>query len=418
MISYEEFCKKAETRIRARPRRHAVITLNIDNFQLLGLLIGQSECEAVLETVGHVVEKSLEGRGVSTLKYADVFVVVMEYEDKASLVRWCERIATTLEGIETERLNGFMLKPTIGIYIVRPEDTTFSDMQIRLVIARRFIKNRFEKHYNFFGEEMAEEVKSRKRLLDGIKRALRNGEFQPWFQPIYDAQTMELVSAEALIRWTTDEGKQIMPGDFIDFAEEIGIITAIDDYMLNAVCEKQAQWQKQGLSIVPVSVNISRQQLHRPGVVDRCRTTLHYHGLTAKQIRMEITEGTLSKEREVSGAVVDELMAWGIRVLIDDFGTGYSSLRMLKRFTMSMLKIDKSFVDDMSITGKEFIKCILQMAQLKGMKTIAEGVETRMQYEFLKQCGCDMIQGYYTGKPQSAAIFARTLASRRAQSTP
>ena len=293
----------------------------------------------------------------------------------------------------------------MGIYIVDDDGGFVENMQNRAMMARRLVKNKYDNFYRFYYDDIKNTVIEKKTIMDGILQALALNEFYAYYQPKYDAQTKKMIGGEALIRWIKNEKTFISPAKFIPIAEEVGIIIDIDRYIFESVCRQQSEWKQKGLAVLPISVNVSRHKLYQSDFIKEYTKILHKYGLNPSNIQFEITEGNLFSEQKIGEQIVDKLRQAGFDVLIDDFGTGYSSVSMIRDINAAEMKIDKSFVDDMSDKGKAIIQHVIAIAKTVGMKTVAEGVETKQQYEFLRDNGCDIIQGYYFAKPMPAAEY-------------
>lgn len=243
-----------------------------------------------------------------------------------------------------------------------------------------------------------------------VKASLNEGEFIAYYQPKYSTKEQKLIGAEALVRWRRSDGIIVPPYQFVPLFERNGFINKVDRYMFELVCRQQMRWLKQGLIPVPISVNMSRMCLYDPHIVDEYIGVLNGSGLSAAYIKLELTESAFFENISIMNNVIEALHKVGIKVLMDDFGTGYSSMMMLKNVAIDVLKLDKSFVDDIGDDRSEkIISNIIYLAHSLQIEVTAEGVETAAQFEFLKSVGCDYIQGYYFGKPQPAEDFAALL---------
>ena len=390
-------------------RPKALITFDIDNFKLFNLLFGYKQGNVLLRNIADILERYVGKNGIFAHKYGDLYSILLAYKDMQALDWLCHGILQEVRLIGEREYNGFRINASMGIYIVQPHEDSIMKMENYAILARREAKKRYQSGYCVYDEDLKNERIEFKQIVDDMSAALEKGEFYPWFQPKYDAKTQHLVGAEALIRWIKPDGTIIPPGKFIPIAERTGLISQIDDYMFNAVCWHLQQWQDAGYSLLPVSINVSRYGLYRQNFIADHLEILKQYELPTNVVQLEVTEGTLYSEVEVSEKIINTLRECGIQVLIDDFGTGYSSISMVKRFNATALKIDKSFVDDMSSTGKKMLKYVIDIAKLMNMQTIAEGVETKEQHEFLRDQDCDVIQGYYFAKPMSAHNFVNLL---------
>lgn len=407
--SYQLFHERLKDWLAITSVSKAFIVLDIDNFNLVNLMFGHDVGNAILTEISVVLRRHLGNRGIFARRYADRYSIMMTYESKEWLEAWCKELIRGLQHLPSFASRHFRMKPAMGIYCVSDDVQSPHKVQERAILARKMVKSKYERYYHFFTEDLIEQQIANKKLFDAICNGLDNKEFVPYYQTLYDMKTLEPVAAEALIRWPQPDGSVRMPSQFIYFAEQTGIISDIDDYMLETVCQHIAQWRAAGLAVIPITINISRRRLKSNNFIEFCSELLKRYQLPVGLLRIEITEGVLAEDCEVGQHLIAELKAIGIDVLIDDFGTGYSSLSMLKHFKARALKIDKTFVDDVSRVGREFIDVIIKLGKLMGMRIVAEGVETRAQYEFLLQRGCDTMQGYYIAKPVDHDAFQETL---------
>jgi EAL domain-containing protein (putative c-di-GMP-specific phosphodiesterase class I) len=225
--------------------------------------------------------------------------------------------------------------------------------------------------------------------------------------------TDQITRYEALVRWRHPELGLVLPNKFIPVAESSGLIGSIGEWVLKTACAQARQWQEEGLSRVPVAVNVSAIQFRQEGFVELIKTVLHETGLAPESLDLELTESTLLTDVEIMRSILQQLRVMGLKLTIDDFGTGYSSFNYLRHFQVHKLKIDRSFVRDVMITqGDAAIAItIIIMAKSLGLRVLAEGVENEEQVSFLRAHNCDEIQGNYFSQPLSAAKFADMLRS-------
>ena len=246
----------------------------------------------------------------------------------------------------------------------------------------------------------------RKILEERLKKGIKNNEFVIYLQPKFYTNTGKLAGAEALIRWNRD-GKLVMPNIFIPLFEKYELITELDTYVLENICRLQQQWRKQEYNIVPISVNESRLHLYNENHINDLIDLVNKYNVQPNTIELEMTETTVVNNVELAKEAEKNVHKLGFIVSMDDFGTGYSSFSMLKNINIDVLKMDKSFFDDVleSIRGKIIIEAIIEMSHKLNIKVVAEGIETKEQVEYLKNIKCDMIQGYYFEKPMTIEKF-------------
>jgi EAL domain-containing protein (putative c-di-GMP-specific phosphodiesterase class I) len=226
-------------------------------------------------------------------------------------------------------------------------------------------------------------------------------------------RTGQIVGAEALLRWKHAERGYISPSTFIPIAEDSGLILPLGQWVIENACWQAMEWRREGLPPLPIAVNVSGVQVRRQELAELVRRALAVTGLEAQYLRIEITETSIVSIRDRAVELLGQLRALGVGLALDDFGTGYSSLSYLKSFPIDMLKIDRSFVAEMLTdhTTASIIEAIISMTRILGLKALAEGVEDQAQFAFLKQLGCDIVQGFYVSAAIAPDAFAKLLAT-------
>jgi EAL domain-containing protein (putative c-di-GMP-specific phosphodiesterase class I) len=257
--------------------------------------------------------------------------------------------------------------------------------------------------YQYFTSQMNVAVKRRMTLESALRRAVMQKDFVLHYQPEIDLESGEIVAVEALVRWRT-EGATVMPGDFIPLAEETGLINEIGEWVLREGCRQAREWQDMGLKRRRIAVNLSARQFWDRGFLDMVTRVLSETGLDPACLELEITESQVMRQTEGMIQLLNRLAEMGVQLAIDDFGTGYSSLSYLKRLPIQKLKIDQSFVRDITIDPNDtaIVVAIINMARSLELETIAEGVETAGQLALLRSKGCRTGQGYFFSMPQRA----------------
>ena len=305
-----------------------------------------------------------------------------------------------------------MLRPALGMYVVEEREERIDDMLNKARIALESTRFNMNSHIAYYDESFRNAMYEDKHLEDEMVLALNHNEFVPYLQPKYNSETGKLCGAEALIRWINAEGTIISPGRFIPLAENNGFVRQLDRAMFTMVCRIQRQLLDKGITPVPISVNVSRQLMYENSFVEDYYNQMKEMGLSPDLIELEITESVFFEDISLFRSTIERLRGYGFRILMDDFGTGYSSLMMLKSIPIDTLKLDKTFVDDYSDPkGRNIIRCVLELAKRLNLPVVAEGVETEPQYHYLRQIGCDVIQGYYFSKPLPVSDFIKKLVS-------
>jgi EAL domain-containing protein (putative c-di-GMP-specific phosphodiesterase class I) len=248
-------------------------------------------------------------------------------------------------------------------------------------------------------------------LENDLRTALEAGEFFLEYQPQMEIATGRITGIEALLRWQHPALGLVPPDRFIPIAENSGLILAIGEWVVRTACVQAKEWRSRGLGVAPVSVNVSALQFRQEGFCALIRRALRESGLPPEYLELELTESVLFSSADVMQTVLQELKAMGVALAIDDFGTGYSSLNYLKQFRVGKLKIDRSFIRDVVTDSDDatITKAIITMGRSMAMKVVAEGVETEAQLAFLREQGCDEIQGYYVSPPIGSGEMAALL---------
>jgi len=269
-------------------------------------------------------------------------------------------------------------------------------------------------NYEFYTSGRTTKALRQLVLENNMHSALERGEFVLYYQPQVDLQTLQIVGMEALIRWRHPGLGLLLPGDFISVAEDCGLIVAIGDWALREACMQSKAWQDAGFEALRLAVNLSARQFQQPRLVESVAEVLEESGLEPRFLELELTEGSVMKDPELAIGKLHELKAMGIKISIDDFGTGYSSLSYLRRFPIDTLKIDQSFVREISTNPDDaaIVAAIITLAHTLKLSVIAEGVETKSQLDHLRRLECDDVQGFLFCKPLSVEEFTRRLMER------
>jgi predicted signal transduction protein with EAL and GGDEF domain len=304
-----------------------------------------------------------------------------------------------------------VVSASLGI-VVHPMDGSDSESLLKHAdIAMYQAKLKGRNRYEQYADSMSATGARRLTLESHLRKALESGQFVMNYQPIAELATGRITSAEALIRWHHPEWGLVPPAEFIPVCEESGLISAVGDWTLRTVCAQQRAWEREGLRIVPVAINLSGQQLGGDAIVASVRQALEASELEARHLIIEITETILMQSEGDAASVLTALAALGIGLAIDDFGTGYSSLSYLKHFPVHTLKVDRSFIRDVTSDADNaaITSAIIAMGGALNRRVVAEGVETAEQVEFLRRAGCDRVQGYLLGHPVEAGAFSQWL---------
>ncbi len=375
----------------------AVMFIDLDRFKGINDSFGHDVGDAVLKEVAARLTRCVRGVDTVSRQGGDEFVVILADIGGAEQAA---HVATTIgQAVARPVQHGSVtvsLSVSIGISIF-PSDGDGVDTLLRHAdVAMYHAKQNGRNAFSFFNLDMNAHVVERVQMENNLRHALANGEFELVYQPEINIATGVTIGVEALLRWRHPQRGLLLPDQFIALAEESGLMVPIGDWVLRQACVQARVWRDAGCPLV-MAVNVSALQFMHPGLVHSVDAALAHSGLAPQFLDLEIAEGVIMSGDEGMMATVNALRERGVQLTIDDFGTGYSSLSTLRRFPLSRLKIDRSFVEDIARTPPDatMIPAIIALARSLKLRVIAEGVETAEQLRFLQQHGCDDYQGYY-----------------------
>lgn len=392
----------------------AVLLLDLDRFKVVNDSLGHLAGDKLLRLICARLKSIVRGEDTLARLGGDEFAILLNsIKNVFHATRVAERIESCLKAPFTINGNEVFTSASIGIAQSRTgyqnSEDILRDADTAMYSAKMLGKSR----YKMFDAEMHEKAVKILKMEASLRKAIEKGgdEFQLHYQPIFSLNTGRIVSAEALIRWTDPVKGPIPPLDFIPLAEETGIIVPLGEWILKTACAQSKSWKNENFSDVTIAVNFSGRQFIQHNLVEKVSTTLQEAGLNPDSLDIEITETVAVEDVEHSFTMLNEFKNLGVKISIDDFGTGYSSMGYLKRFKASNLKIDRSFISDISKDpdAMEIVKAIIALAHSLRLQVIAEGVETESQLEFLRDLGCDKVQGFLLSKPVPGEDFLRLL---------
>ena len=398
-----------------------VLVLDLDRFKTVNDSLGHSQGDVLLKVVAKRLTACVrEGDTVARLGGDEFVVLLSDMAEVSDIIPLAQKILSSL--LLTEKLEGQEVSASTSMGIsVYPRDGESADVLLMHADTAMYrSKAQGGNTMAFFTPEMNQETQERLRIEAGLTKALENNELRVHFQPILDIQSQRIVSAEALVRWQHPERGLIPPAQFIAIAEETGLIVPMGHWVLRQACAQAKAWHDLGLGDVTVAVNLSARQFSSPSLETSVELALAETGCPAGLLQLEITESMLMEQADESLETMRQLRSIGVKLSIDDFGTGYSSLSYLKRFPVSKLKIDRSFVNDITVdsTDAAIVDTILSLALKLGLRTVAEGVETPEQLASLKQMGCTEYQGYLFSRPCPSEAFIQLLKDGQTFSPP
>jgi len=390
----------------------AVLTLDLDRFKFINDRFGHPVGDALLKAVAARLKAGVrEGDTVARLG-GDEFVIMqpgLASSEEAEI--GVQRVLAAFA--EPFVVEGHELHVTTSIGVsVYPEDGADSDTLLKTADAALYsAKDGGRNAFRFYTRAMGVQVEERAEVEIALRQALERQEFELHYQPKVDLRSGQVRGVEALIRWHRPEAGLVPPDRFIPLAEETGLILPIGEWVLRTACYQVKAWHTAGYPDLSMAVNVSARQFRQQNVPELVRAVLADTGLAARHLELELTESVLMQDRETVVRALRQLKQIGVTLSLDDFGTGYSSLSYLKDFPIDVVKIDRSFVRDVthSVAGASLTKSIIAMARSLNLTTVAEGVESEGQLSFLSANRCDAIQGYYFSRPLPASDMAALL---------
>jgi diguanylate cyclase (GGDEF)-like protein len=392
-----------------------LLLLDLDNFKIVNDTLGHHSGDELLRQVAQRLVECLRSGQVICRIGGDEFAIILDSSSYADGAAIAERILAALGAPFEVGSHEIYVTASIGISRY-PDDGRDLDTLIRNTDTAMYqAKGKGKNAYERFHPELNQRVQKRLAVETSLRKALERGELMLYYQPQVSLRDGRLVGLEALLRWNHPELGLVSPAEFIPVAEDSGLIVPIGRWVLRAACLQVAAWRDAGLGTVNVSVNLSARQTRDSHLVHDILDALRAAGMPPGQLELEITESVLMDNVHANVDLLHRLQTEGIRLSIDDFGTGYSSMAYLKRFPIDQVKIDRTFVRDIPGDGDDeaITTAIIAMAHSLGLSVVAEGVETAQQLEFLRNAGCDIMQGYYFAEPRPAAQVEAFLRSRK-----
>jgi diguanylate cyclase (GGDEF)-like protein len=393
-------------------RKLAVLFLDLDRFKHINDSLGHIVGDRLLQSVGRRLFTCVRSSDTVSRQGGDEFVVLLwEVKHAPDAAVAAEKILQALREPHLIDQHELHITGSIGI-VTYPDDGTDAETLMKKAdFAMYHAKETGRDSYQFFKSEMNVQAIERQSLEGSLRHAIERQELLLYYQPKINLATGGMTGVEALIRWHHPQRGLVPPGQFIAIAEECGLIVPIGRWVLSEACRQARAWQVAGLPPMCVAINISSVELRAPGFASGVRAILRETGLEPRYLELELTETFLMQDSRSTAEVLKELKEIGVLLALDDFGTGYSSLSYLKRFPIDAVKIDQSFVRDLTTDPDDagIVTAVIAMGRSLHMRVVAEGVETREQLAILQEHGCPQGQGYYFSRPVPAVEFRQLL---------
>jgi diguanylate cyclase (GGDEF)-like protein/PAS domain S-box-containing protein len=385
--------------------RFALLFLDMDRFKIINDTLGHAVGDELLRMIAQRLKGCFRETDTVARIGGDEFVVLMlNVADRADIGTLNDKLLQELVQPFLIRSHELFVTTSGGVCIYPDDEDDVEIMMQKADIAMYYAKSLGRNNIQFYNDSMDQNASRRFTIANSMRRGLDRGEFRLYYQPKLDVTSDCIVATEALVRWQHPELGLLAPTEFIQLAEENGLIVELGEWVLREACRQNMVWQQEGMQGLRVAVNLSGYQLQHSHLVETVRAILDETGMPGELLEFEITESVIMQNPDYAVEVLNEISSLGIHISIDDFGTGYSSLSHLKRFSVNTLKIDKSFVRDVesNSTDAAIASAIIAMGSSLNLKVIAEGVETEQQMEFLRDNNCDQVQGFLISRPLPA----------------
>jgi len=394
--------ERAVTQARRNQRQVAVMLLDLDRFKVINDTLTHGSGDMVLIEVAQRLSRQVRDIDTVARLGGDEFLVVLsDITSEADASMLADALLKALAQPLLAKGHELTISGSLGIALAPRDGELPSDLIMHADIAMYRAKENGREQFEFFSVDMNARLSQRIELETGLRRSLDHDQLVLYYQPRCDIATGRIVGVEALIRWKHPVDGLVPPGKFIPVAEETGLIVPIGEWVLKTACVDARRWQEQGLGPLVVGVNVSARQFQSGKLAQVVDQQLQFSGLPPELLELELTESAVMNDPQRTLQVLHDIKAIGARVALDDFGTGYSSLGYLKRFPVDCLKIDQSFVRDITVDPEDaaIARMVITLGHSLRQEVIAEGVETHAQLQYLREQGCDMVQGYLFSPP-------------------
>lgn len=396
-------------------RRGALLLLDLDHFKMINDAHGHPVGDRLLREIGERLATCLKSTDTLARFGGDEFVILLErisHPEEASMV--AERIIATLTGKPFQLFGQeIRIRTSIGITVFPDDDVRLDELIKNVDLALYAAKESGRNGYHFYSRAMHNKLRWQHRVAERLRAALQGESFGLHYQPQVCLRSRAVVGLEALIRWNAFDEVPLSPSVFMPIAENMGLMPNLGRWVVEAVCRQAATWKADNLT-TPLSINLSAVQLFQPNLVETLTTIAETYAINPQNVEFEITETAVMRNLDSALATMRKLSSHGFKIALDDFGTGHSSLSYLKRFPVSKIKIDQSFVRGVETDPVDaaIVRSVIGLGHSMNMKVLAEGVETAGQYERLAQEGCDYIQGFFFSKPLMADLVPAFIEAR------
>jgi len=403
---------QAISRAQREQEQFALLFIDIDHFKVINDSMGHAAGDQLLNIISQRLCEMLRKSDTVARLGGDEFTVIIEgLEDAEHVINVTKNILSSLDLPVDVNGQEVHVGGSIGIAVYPQDGENFGSLLKNADTAMYKAKEQGRNTFQFYASEMSHKAIQRLELENELRAGLKKKEFVVYYQPKVNLLNNVCTGVEALVRWNHPERGFIAPCDFIPLAEELGLITQLDEWVMKTACIQFQKWKSAGLSLENLSVNVSARHFKEGGLTNYCQSLLDETQIAAENLEIELTESALVDNYDSAKKILNEIHQMGIRIALDDFGTGYASMAYLKEFPFDTVKIDRSFVKDLPDDHEDaaIAKAMIQLSQALKLSTVAEGIEKDTQKTYLKDQECDYGQGYLWSKPVNAEDFEQTI---------
>lgn len=402
------FEERTEQMLKSNPDTDfMMLHADIHKFQIYNSVFGLKEGDRLLRFIAdRIVEMAAKEPPTTYCRIeADTFCICTPAKNSEEILRGLNAFRDTLQKYKTD----YDLLPNLGVYYITERDISVSKMIDQAKMASKECKGSYIQNYSIYTDEMGKRIMREQELVNNMEQAMKQKQFVLYLQPKYGLKKNKMRGAEVLIRWKEPKEGMISPGEFIPIFEKNGLIMKLDYYVWEQSCILVRKWLDEGKKPIPVSVNISRVSMYNPRIVEEIHELVVKYDIPVELFHLELTESAYTTNSEAILEAIDKLHEYGFTILMDDFGSGYSSLNVLKDMDVDLLKLDMKF---MSNTKKQersesILANVVRLAKDLELPVIAEGVESKEQVDFLRDIGCEYVQGYYFARPMPVEDYEK-----------
>jgi len=401
-VFFNEMLNKTINHASRHKKMMAILFIDLDRFKNINDAFGHPTGNLVLKEIADRLSATLRAGDVIARMGGDEFIILLNDIGHAKFASpVAEKILHSASLPITIGKNEFTLTASIGISVYPDDGTSLEDLQHNADIAMYKAKQAGSGIFQYYSKEMNLKAHEHIQMEVALRKAISNNEFVLYYQSKLNLKDGSIEGVEALVRWKNPDVGLITPSDFIPLAEETGLILQIGEWALREACQTNQAWQTEGYQPICIAVNLSAKQFQHPDIAELVKEILNESGMDPKYLELEITETAVMDDVESAIKKLNDIKKMGVQISVDDFGTGYTSISYLKKFPISGLKIDQSFIKDIpeNQNNTAITSAVIALAHTLGMKVVAEGVETAEQLRYLSDNNCDIVQGYYLSRP-------------------